>query len=503
MSIKANQGVHPPLPHPQSEGPPPNHPHPDHPDHPHPDHPHPDHSHPDHPHPDHLHPDYPHPSQQEPNRPHPDHPRPDRPRPDQRESNPPRPDRPRPDRFEQGDTPPMHILATIESIATGTPYNAISQAAAAKVVANLPNLEENRHRIEKLYANTRIETRHLALNLLSDDAIAFARTGTIHARMQMYQDHAIPLAERVVGKAIESAVSNAQSIEGVARRPIEESIRLIVFVSSTGFVAPGIDTEVIKRFGLRRDIARVTVNFMGCAAAMNGLRIASDHVRAHPTHKVLVICLELSSVNAVFEDDINDLIIHSIFGDGCAAVVIGACEEDQAIHQGSLILRDHLSYLVSDTEDGITLGIQDNGVTCELSKQLPDYIEAAVNPVIEQFLSKHRLTKNNIDLWAVHPGGTRIIEKSQRSLGLSNAQVADSWEILRQYGNMLSTSILFVMERMLRRSEEDARRRNAANYPRATDSGNDGQNIPKHALTGIAFSFSPGVGVEGLLFQKF
>jgi alpha-pyrone synthase len=485
VSIKANQGVHPPLPHPQSEGPPPpNHPHPDHSDH---SHPHPDHPHPDHPHP---HPDHP-------------HPRPDHPHPDQREPNFPRPDRPRPDQREQGNTPPMHILATIESIATGTPYNVIPQAAAAKVVANLPNLEENRHRIEKLYANTRIETRHLALDLLSDDAIAFTRTSTIHDRMQMYQDHAIPLAERVVRKALESAVSNAQSIEVGIRRPIEELIRLIVFVSSTGFVAPGIDTEVIKRLGLRRDIARVTVNFMGCAAAMNGLRIASDHVRAHPTHKVLVVCLELSSVNAVFEDDVNDLIIHSLFGDGCAVVVIGACEEDQAIHQGKFILRDHLSYLVADTEDGITLGIQDNGVTCELSKQLPDYIEAAVNPIIEQFLSKHRLTKNNIDLWAVHPGGTRIIEKSQRSLGLSDAQVADSWEILRQYGNMLSTSVLFVIERMLRRSEEDSRKRNAVDHARAREPDNAGQDIPKHALTGIAFSFSPGVGVEGLLFQKF
>ena len=88
---------------------------------------------------------------------------------------------------------------------------------------------------------------------------------------------------------------------------------MIVFVTSTGFVAPGIDTKLIASLGLKRNIARVPVNFMGCAAAMTGLRVCSDHVRANPHSKALMICLELSSVNAVFKDDLNDIIIHSIF----------------------------------------------------------------------------------------------------------------------------------------------------------------------------------------------
>ena len=373
-------------------------------------------------------------------------------------------------------------LPIIESIATGTPSTIIRQSDAAQFVANLPTLEQNRSRIEKLYNNTRIDTRHLAVNLLSDETIAFSRQhGTLQTRMQLYKQYAVPLAEQVVSKALASVAN------------VKELIGLIVFVSSTGFVAPGVDAELIKNLGLRRDIARVTVNFMGCAAAMNGLRVACDYVRSHPTHKALVVCLELSSVNAVFEDEINDVIIHSIFGDGCAAVIVGACEEGEAIGQGKVVIRDHLSYLVEDTEDGITLGIRDNGITCQLSRQLPDYIEAGVNPVIERFLSSHDLTKEDIDLWAVHPGGTRIIEKSQRSLGLSDSQVADSWEVLRQYGNMLSSSILFVMERMLLRYEPS--HTNAAQM----ELGNSKAKV----ATGLAFSFSPGVGIEGLLFQKF
>jgi alpha-pyrone synthase len=261
-------------------------------------------------------------------------------------------------------------------------------------------------------------------------------------------------------------------------------------------VAPGIDAQLIKSLGLRRNIARVPVNFMGCAAAMNGLRVACDHVRANPEHKALVICLELSSINAVFQDDLNDIIIHSIFGDGCAAVVIGAYEPEQIQGRGKFIIRDNFSYLAENTEDGITLGIRDNGITCLLSRQLPDYIESGVGRIITNFLNSHQITKEDIDLWMVHPGGTKIIEKVQLSLDLNDEQVADSWGVLRQYGNLLSCAILFVMERMILRLEQGCE----TQALKQNKSGVTRQNAA--SLTGLAFSFAPGVGIEGILLEK-
>jgi alpha-pyrone synthase len=382
----------------------------------------------------------------------------------------------------------------IKSLVTGTCENIIPQSDAAKVVTNLLKLEPNRARIDQLYKNTRIETRHLAVDLLSDEIIAFSQQrGNIESRMNLFKKYAVPVAERVARQALEEASASEENIT--------DSIRLIVFVSSTGFVAPGVDIELIEKLELRRDIARVNVSFMGCAAAMNGLRVACNHVLAHPTHKALVICLELSSVNAVFEEEIGDMIIHSIFGDGCAAMVIGAIEEEQAFGRGKIVIKDHFSYLVPETKDGIRLGIKDNGITCKLSRQLPDYIEAGVNPIIERFLASHQLRKENIDLWGIHPGGTRIIEKSQISLGLSDDQVAVSWEILRQYGNMLSTSILFVLQLMILRRNENYIA--DPDYVGLSNQHNEAQKSPEKqtALTGIAFSFSPGIGVEGILFQ--
>jgi alpha-pyrone synthase len=403
-------------------------------------------------------------------------------------------------KLSQRDIPTKQVLVTIEGIATGTPDHIISQTDAAQFVANLSSLNGNRDRIAKIYKNTRIEQRHLAINLLSEETYEFSRKpGTIQERMEMFEEYALPLAEKVAKKALTSAEISSKDHGYFYSQNIEDTIGLIVFVTSTGFVAPGIDAKLIKSLGLKRNIARVPVHFMGCAAAMNGLRIACDYIKAHPSQKALVVCLELSSINAVFEDNINDVIIHSIFGDGCAAVVLGAREENMLFGQGKIVIKDNFSYLVEDTEDGIRLGITDSGITCKLSRDLPNYIEAGLGPIINNFLADHQLTKEAIDLWAVHPGGTRIIEKAQSSLGLNDEQVADSWEILRQHGNMLSCAILFVIERIILRLEEESL---SAGKTPMSDYPNKGKFLPEK-MTGISFSFAPGIGVEGILFEKY
>ncbi len=383
------------------------------------------------------------------------------------------------------------ILPVIEGFATGTPKHVLRQTEAAKFLTSLNCLEHNQNRIEKIYENTRIETRYLAIDLLSEETIAFSQQrNTLAVRMQMYEKYAFSLADEIARKALSAASDPSSSVR------IEDEIGLIVFVTSTGFVAPGIDAKLIESLGLRRNIARIPVNFMGCAAAMTGLRVCCDYVRAHPHSKALMVCLELSSVNAVFNDDLNDIIIHSLFGDGCAAAVIGADPVDKLVGRGKFVIKDNFSHLVKNTEDGITLGVKDNGITCLLSRHLPDYIEDGVGAIVKDFLATHHMTKGDIDLWAVHPGGTKIIEKVQLSVGLNDEQVADSWEILRQYGNMLSCSILFVMERMMAKLNANAA------IPVAAGSRNQDAIKQPRPINGLAFSFSPGVGVEGILFEK-
>ena len=388
------------------------------------------------------------------------------------------------------------IFPSIERLETGIPPNELQQSDAAEFVAGIPSLKRHRRRIRRLYANTLIDSRHMAVDITSNDFPAFHnRHASIQVRMEMYSKYASILVEKVVKKAL-SKTSPYRQGEQQLDEELVNSIDMVVMVSSTGFIAPGLDTELIERIGLRRNVARATVNFMGCAAAMNGLRIACDHVRAYPTHKVLLVSVELSSINAAFADEPNDHIIHSIFGDGCAVAVIGACTQDEAQMNGSVTIEDHFSYLVENTRDGIELGILDNGITCKLSRQLPEYIENNLGDCINGFLDKQGLNKDNVDLWAVHPGGPAIIRKAQKSLQLNDKQVADSWRILRRYGNILSPAVLFVMKRMLRRIQSKFN-----NHEEILD-GRNQLYLKKHLL-GLAFSFSPGVGVEGIMFRKY
>jgi alpha-pyrone synthase len=158
--------------------------------------------------------------------------------------------------------------------------------------------------------------------------------------------------------------------------------------------------------------------------------------------------------------------------------VIGASQVHEKLEPGSVVIRRSFHQLLDGAEDGIVLGVNHNGITCELSENLPDYIYTGVDPVVADMLRDNGLEKSDIDLWAIHPGGPRIIEESVRSLAIPAERAAPSWEVLARFGNMLSVSLIFVLETMLRQSES-----------------------AKAISTGVAFAFGPGVTVEGMLFD--
>ncbi|WP_019202763.1 type III polyketide synthase [Tsukamurella sp. 1534] len=359
---------------------------------------------------------------------------------------------------------PPTSVAVIESLATGSPSGVHAQAESADRVASRFDDPAQAERIRRVYTKTRVARRHLAIDPLDEDFAAFsARPDTIRERMDLFAEHASPLAVDTARRAL-GAVDPAD-------------VGQLVFVTSTGFLAPGVDVAIVRALGLPATTSRVIVNFMGCAAAMNALRVASDFVRAHPDRKSLMVCLELSSVNAVFSGDPNDVVISSLFADGCGAAVIGASEVGHPLPGGSIVVRDTFAHLLDGAEDGIVLGVNANGITCELAESLPRYIVDGVRPVIDGVLARNGLGHADVAHWAIHPGGPKIIESASAALGLPAAASATSWQVLAEHGNMLSVSLLFVLERML-------------------------SGLPDGApSTGMAFSFAPGVTVEGFLFD--
>ena len=291
----------------------------------------------------------------------------------------------------------------------------------------------------------------------------------VEKRLDMFREKSVPLVTKVCKDAMADAGIDV------------EQIGKLVVVSSTGFLGPGLDAELIKTLGLWRGVDRSLIGFMGCAAAMNGFRVANDFAMSHPGKMALMVCVEISSVHTTFDDNVNDAILHAIFADGCAAAVISGEKPGSAAAKGKFGIVDTHGWLMEGTEDGITLSINENGISCILSKYLPQYIAKNMAGYVDSFLGMHGLQKTDMDFWAIHPGGRRIIEEAQNGLGLSEEQAKYSWTVLSQYGNMLSPSVMFVLELILN------------DHKKALAKGERGLK------QGIAFSFSPGVGAEGIL----
>mmetsp|Transcript_12885 Transcript_12885/g.15392 ORF Transcript_12885/g.15392 Transcript_12885/m.15392 type:complete len:411 (+) Transcript_12885:58-1290(+) len=371
----------------------------------------------------------------------------------------------------------------IMGFATGNPAYKCSQKRAADIAEKAPAVKEVRPLIQRIYGNGKISNRYMAVpdftpeQAKPGDPLFFPPTddGTdyykvpVQKRLDKFREKAVPLVKEVCKRAIADS--------GI---PIEDIGKLVV-VSSTGFIGPGLDCHIIQELGLNRDCDRSLIGFMGCAAAVNGFRVGMDYVRSHEK-AALVCCVELSSVHTTFDDNVNDAILHAIFGDGCAAAVLGGRTAKTAPKGAFAIIDDH-AWLMEGTEDGITLSINDTGISCKLSKYLPQYIAKNMKGFVDVFLAKHDLGMDDMDFWAVHPGGRRIIEEAQNGLGLTEEQCKYSWKVLNDYGNMLSPSVMFVLELILNDHNE------------ALNKGEEGFK------QGMAFSFSPGVGAEGLFLK--
>jgi len=378
----------------------------------------------------------------------------------------------------------------IKGMATGNPKYKVSQKDALKIALQVPGCDGVKPILERIYGNSRISSRFMSVpdftpgQLVSknkegqeeaEDALFFPEDGSfempVQTRINKFKEVAVDLCSDICRQAILDA--------GIDPSEITK----LVVVSSTGFIGPGLDCELIQELGLRRDMDRSLIGFMGCAAAMNGFRICMDYVRSHSEGYALLCCVEISSVHTTFEDNINDAILHAIFADGCAAAVISG-ETKATAPKGTLAIVDDYAWLMEGSEDGITLSVNANGISCTLSKNLPNYIAKGLGGYVNKFLAKHGKTKEDVDFWSVHPGGRRIIEEAQNGIGLTEEQCSDSWAVLDTYGNMLSPSIMFVLTRVFKRHRAQIA------------AGEEGYNL------GLAFSFSPGVGAEGIMLQQ-
>lgn len=333
------------------------------------------------------------------------------------------------------------MTCAILGLGTAVPETVNLQSDIMEMSARLVCENERQQRLSRmLYRQSGVEKRHCVVSVdrgddwkSRNDPIAPGMGPRTSERMQIYQEHALPLALRACRRALDDA--------GVS----PEEVTHIVTVSCTGFAAPGVDVGLIKSLQLRPTTQRIHVGFMGCHGAINGMRAVHGLTAADPNAVVLMCCVELCCLHFRMAWDDNSIIGNALFADGSAAIVAAG---DNIQRKPIWNLEATGSCLIQDSEDQMAWHVGDHGFDMKLTPQVADSIEKALLPWMSTWLKQMGTSVEQIDAWALHPGGPKIIDAVESVLNLPPADIRFSREILRTYGNMSSPTVLFVLDRM-------------------------------------------------------
>ncbi len=272
-------------------------------------------------------------------------------------------------------------------------------------------------------------------------------------RMEAFREFAPRLAKR--------------TLDRLALTEDERSgITHVIVTCCTGLYAPGLDYEMVEYLKLNPSVERTFIGFMGCYAAINALKAARHIIRSEPDARILLLSLELCSLHMQELSSIEQLLAFLVFADGCAAYLVTAEPKGFA-------LDSFLAVNLAGTSALITWRIGAQGFDMQLSGQVPGELRNGLQAACKQIT--HGTEPSEIDLWAVHPGGRTILDAAEQGLRLPPEALCDSRVILRQFGNMSSASVMFVLERLMHRAHPGQR--------------------------GCAMSFGPGVTAETMLFH--
>ncbi len=311
----------------------------------------------------------------------------------------------------------------------------VAQALHDPIVARSSSLND-------IYANAGVQTRHMVhgrdvvKDVLEGTKItgspflpgADPRGPSTAARMKMYAAEAPKIAVEAARVALADS--------GVSPDEIEH----LVTISCTGFAAPGVDERLIRELGLRPTTQRVHVGYMGCHAAINGLRTVSA-LAEQSGKAVLMVAVELSSLHYYYGISADKVVANALFADGAAAIVGKAgTTGDRVAATGSMLIPNSTEVM------GWIVG--DHGFEMILSKKIPGLIEHNLRGWLEPWLLERGHSLESVGSWAVHPGGPRILTAVENSLKLQADALAESWGVLRDYGNMSSPTVLFIAERL-------------------------------------------------------
>ncbi len=366
------------------------------------------------------------------------------------------------------------MTARIVSLGTAVPPTRVDQDRVRDFFAGQPGIDRLSQRlIGAAFDAAAIAHRHTVITGLGNPGAAAAPEG-----VDFVEDGAVLLMpttgernaayQRLAPGLYASAARAAMTDAGIPASAVTH----VVTVSCTGFFAPGPDYRLVRDLGLRDTVERYHLGFIGCAAALPALRLAARITAADPQAVVLVVCAELCTLHVRRSTDPQQIVAASVFADGAAAAVVTA--DDAVGTPGGLEIERFGTALTGEGEADMVWTIGDHGFEMVLSAEVPRIIGREIRGAVERFVADDVPPA----VWAVHPGGRSVLDRVEDGLGLDPDALATSRGVLRDYGNMSSATILFILRRLLH-----------------DDAVGDGARV-------AALAFGPGLTVESVLLTK-
>ncbi len=254
-----------------------------------------------------------------------------------------------------------------------------------------------------------------------------------HERNEIYLDY----AQRLLQEAARTALARAG-------RTVEE-VDTIVVVSTTGIATPSLDALLMNRLPFKRTVRRLPIFGLGCVGGAVGIARAATLADAHPGSTVLLLVVELCAL-WFRRDELtkSNIVATALFGDGAAAAVFTSDTDGPRVSASG-------EYTFASTLDIMGWDVAEDGLSAIFSRDIPQLVESELRDVVDAYLSESGLTRDDIDHFLSHPGGTKVLDALEVAFGCKNGTLADSRAVLADYGNMSSVTLLFVLERALQR----------------------------------------------------
>ncbi|MEO8401122.1 MAG: type III polyketide synthase [Gammaproteobacteria bacterium] len=334
------------------------------------------------------------------------------------------------------------MKTAITAIGIANPKFKRSQMETAELlIASLHLRPVEKRLLKSVYRATGIEQRHSVLSdycrapgefefFPNDPEAAFPSTS---ARMKIYKENALHLSIDAIEKCFVTPNGTKKS-----------EITHLITVSCTGMYAPGIDIEIVQALNLSSNLKRTAINFMGCYGAFNGMKVADAICRADPEAKILVVCVELCTIHFQKDPSITNMISNAIFADGAAAIIIEAKSDNKKC----LSIESFYCDLLPQTSKEMAWHIADHGFDIVLSTYVPEVIETGIHAFASKLLQQSGMSLSEIDFYAIHPGGLKILQACEAALNITEEDNRYSYDVLRNYGNMSSPTVLFVLKKI-------------------------------------------------------